>query len=100
LSEGFVPSQVGFSATIWKIKARFLMLCKSGVGSAGGNGPSAMGAARMYVEEMLAREVIAGEVRTSRGPVSEAIDRIRELRKQNTLGGLRTKDLIHEGLKY
>ena len=54
----------------------------------------------MYVEEMLAREVIAGEERTSRAPVSEAIDRIRELRKQNTLGGLKTKDLIHEGHKY
>ena len=27
-------------------------------------------------------------------------DRIRELRKQNTLGGLKTKDLIHEGHKY
>jgi hypothetical protein len=54
----------------------------------------------MYVEEMLARQVIAGEVRTPRGPGSEAIDRIRELRKQNTLGGLRTKDLIHEGHKY
>jgi len=32
--------------------------------------------------------------------VGKAIDRIRELRKQNTLGGLKTKDLIHEGHKY
>lgn len=32
--------------------------------------------------------------------VGKAIDRIRELRKQNKLGDLRTKDLIHEGHKY
>jgi hypothetical protein len=32
--------------------------------------------------------------------VSEAIDRIRELRKGNRLGGLNIKDLIHEGHIY
>ena len=32
--------------------------------------------------------------------VSEAIDRIRELCKGNRLGGLRVKDLVHEGHKY
>jgi hypothetical protein len=54
----------------------------------------------LYVEEMLARQLIVPEGETSLESVSEAIDRIRELRKQNTLGGLRTKDLIHEGHKY
>jgi len=54
----------------------------------------------MYVEEMLARQLIAAEEETPLESVSEAIDRIRELRKENTLGGLRTKDLIHEGHKY
>jgi hypothetical protein len=32
--------------------------------------------------------------------VSDAIDRIRELRKGNRLGGLNIKDLIHEGHIY
>lgn len=32
--------------------------------------------------------------------VAEAVDSIRDLRKGNTLGGLRIKDLIHEGHKY
>ena len=54
----------------------------------------------MFVEEMLAQQLIPTEQETPQDPVSEAIDRIRELRKQNTLGGLRTKDLIHEGHKY
>jgi hypothetical protein len=54
----------------------------------------------LYVEEMLGRQLIVPEGETSLESVSEAIDRIRELRKQNTLGGLRTKDLIHEGHKY
>ena len=54
----------------------------------------------MYVEEMLAQQTIAAEKGTIQGSISKAIDRIRELRKQNTLGGLRTKDLIHEGHKY
>jgi hypothetical protein len=54
----------------------------------------------MYVEGMLAQQLGPAEEGTPQGSVSEAIDRIRELRKQNTLGGLRTKDLIHEGHKY
>jgi hypothetical protein len=34
-------------------------------------------------------------------PTDKAIVRmVSELRKQNTLGGLKTKDLIHEGHKY
>ena len=32
--------------------------------------------------------------------VAEAIDRIRELRKGNKLGGVKIKDLILEGHKY
>jgi hypothetical protein len=54
----------------------------------------------MYVEEMLAQQIIGPEGETLHESVSEAIDRIRELRKQNRLGGLKTKDLIHEGHKY
>jgi hypothetical protein len=54
----------------------------------------------VYVEEMLVRQLIVPEGETPQKPVGEAIDRIRELRKQNTLGDLRTKDLIHEGHKY
>ena len=54
----------------------------------------------MYVEEMLAQQIIGPEGETLHESVSEAIDRIRELRRQNRLGGLKTKDLIHEGHKY
>jgi hypothetical protein len=54
----------------------------------------------MYLEEILSQQGIGAERETSQGPVSEAIDRIRELRKQNFLGGLKIKDLIHEGHKY
>lgn len=54
----------------------------------------------MYVEEMLAQQIIGPEGETLHESVSEAIDRIRELRKQNRLSGLKTKDLIHEGHKY
>lgn len=54
----------------------------------------------MYIEEVFAQQVIVPEGETLRDSISEAIDRIRELRKQNTLGGLKTKDLIHEGHKY
>jgi hypothetical protein len=49
---------------------------------------------------MLVRQLIVPEGETPQKSVGEAIDRIRELRKQNTLGDLRTKDLIHEGHKY
>ena len=50
-----------------------------------------------YIEKIVrARSVEQVRQRT----VGEAIDRIRELRKGNTLGGLKIKDLIHEGHKY
>ncbi len=35
-----------------------------------------------------------------RRSVAQAINRIRELRKGNSLGGLRVSDLVHEGRKY
>jgi hypothetical protein len=50
-----------------------------------------------YIEKIVsARPVEQFRQRT----VAEAIDSIRELRKGNTLGDLRIKDLIHEGHKY
>jgi len=54
----------------------------------------------VYVQEILARQVLeaAGEERLH--SVRAAIDRILELRKGNKLAGLRTKNLIHEGHKY
>lgn len=57
-------------------------------------------AVEVYIEQMLVRQLVGPESETSGKSVGEAIDRIRELRKQNTLGGLRIKDLIHEGHKY
>jgi hypothetical protein len=39
-------------------------------------------------------------VATRQRTVAEAIESIRELRKGNSLGGLKLKDLIHEGHKY
>jgi len=50
----------------------------------------------MYVKEILDQQPISADQGPSKGSVSEAIDRIRELRKKNSLGGLRPKDLIHE----
>jgi len=52
-----------------------------------------------YVEEVLARESQQAAGKDLRA-VGEAIDRIKKLRKGNTLGGLRIKDLINEGRKY
>lgn len=50
-----------------------------------------------YIEKLVSeRPVEQGKSRS----VGEAINRIRELRKGNTLGGLMIKDLIHEGRKY
>ena len=54
----------------------------------------------MYVEEMLAQQAIGPGGENPQESVSEAINRIRELRTKNPLGGLKTKDLIHEGHKY
>ena len=54
----------------------------------------------LYVEQVRAQRAIVSEEQTKQESVNEAIDQIRELRKQNILGGLRIKDLIHEGHKY
>ncbi|MFL6450950.1 MAG: hypothetical protein ACJ746_25215 [Bryobacteraceae bacterium] len=50
----------------------------------------------MALEQMLADEPTAKNQVSAR----EAVERIRELRKGNTLGGLSVKDLINEGRKY
>lgn len=54
----------------------------------------------LYVQELLSKQTgqISGEQRLK--SIRAAIDRIVELRKGNRLGGLNTKDLIHEGHKY
>jgi len=54
----------------------------------------------VYVQQILARQTLetTGEQRLQ--SVRAAIDRILELRKENKLAGLRTKDVIHEGHKY
>ena len=46
------------------------------------------------------RQAQEPEAEAHRKSVGEAIDRIMELRKGNTLGGVKVKDLIHEGRKY
>ena len=57
-------------------------------------------AVEAYVEEVLVRQSQEPEAEAHRKSVGEAIDRIMELRKGNTLGGVKVKDLIHEGRKY
>jgi hypothetical protein len=54
----------------------------------------------VYIEEMLARQSsrVSDEGRLQ--SAGAAIDRIREMRKGNTLADLSTKDMIHEGHKY
>jgi hypothetical protein len=52
-----------------------------------------------YIEELLSRRDSATDEDRIRS-ASAAVDRIRELRKGNTLAGLSIKDLIHEGHKY
>lgn len=54
----------------------------------------------VYVQQILAKQALepAGEQHLQ--SVRVAIDRILELRKGNSLAGVRTKDLIHEGHKY
>jgi post-segregation antitoxin (ccd killing protein) len=57
-------------------------------------------AVEAYVEEVLVRQAQEPEAEAHRKSVGEAIDRIMELRKGNTLGGAKVKDLINEGRKY
>jgi len=54
----------------------------------------------VYVEEMLARQSSGISEEDGLRSASAAVDRIRELRKGNSLAGLSTKNLIHEGRKY
>lgn len=51
-----------------------------------------------YIVEKLAES--RPHARSGQSEVADAIRRIRELRHGNRLGGLRIKDLIHEGHKY
>lgn len=51
-----------------------------------------------YIVETLAES--RPRPRSGQRSISDAIQRIRELRQGNRLGGLRIKDLIHEGHKY
>jgi len=50
-----------------------------------------------YIEKIVSGRTVT---RFRRYSVGQAIDRIRELRKGNMLGGLKIKDLIHEGHRY
>ena len=54
----------------------------------------------VFVQEILARQTLDATGEGHLQSVRSAIERILELRKGNKLGGLRTKDLIHEGHKY
>jgi Arc/MetJ-type ribon-helix-helix transcriptional regulator len=50
--------------------------------------------------ETLAKDSDQSRLATSTKSPAEAIAAIREIRKGLTLGGLRIKDLIHEGHKF
>lgn len=50
-----------------------------------------------YIEKIVSGRAVTSIKRHS---VGQAIGRIRALRKGNTLGGLKVKDLIHDGHKY
>ena len=54
----------------------------------------------LYIQELLEQQTENASKVESRQAVSDAIARIRELRKGNKLDGLKIKDLIHEGHKY
>ena len=56
-------------------------------------------AVEAYVEEVLVRHAQEPEAEAHRKS-AEAIDRIMMLRKGKTLGGVKVKELIHEGRKY
>lgn len=53
-----------------------------------------------YLKEVLVKQAERPAERADRRSVAQAIESIRELRKGNRLGGLKIKDLIHEGHKY
>ncbi len=53
-----------------------------------------------YLKELLVKQAEQPAERADRRSVAEAIESIGELRKGNKLGGLKIKDLIHEGHKH
>jgi hypothetical protein len=54
-----------------------------------------------YIEKIVAsRPVDQTNEQAKQLAISEAIDRILELRESTNLGGLKIKDLIEEGRKY
>ena len=53
-----------------------------------------------YVQEILARQAGQTVAEGTVSSINAAIDKILELRQDNNLAGLRTKDLIHEGHRY
>jgi hypothetical protein len=58
------------------------------------------GSPEQVVEEALERLVAERGTAEKRMTPREAVDRIRELRKGVTLGGISVKELINEGRKY
>lgn len=53
-----------------------------------------------YVRDVLVFQAGQSTDRAFRPNISEAIARIRELRKGNRLNGVNVQELIHEGHKY
>ncbi len=58
------------------------------------------GSPEEVVERALERMACERPIAEKRMTPSEAVDRLRELRKGITLGGLSIKELINEGRKY
>ena len=61
---------------------------------------SHLGPPEQIIEMALERLMADQPPPKQRMTAQEAVDRIRELRERNTLGGLSVKDLINEGRKY
>jgi hypothetical protein len=53
-----------------------------------------------YLKDLLVKQAERPAERANSRSVAEAIESIRQLRKGNKLGGLKIKDLIHEGHRY
>lgn len=54
----------------------------------------------VYVQEILLKQDSEASAVVQLESIHAAVDKLRELRKGNTLDGLKIKDLIHEGHKY
>lgn len=61
---------------------------------------SHLGSPEEIIEMALERLVADQPPAKKRMTAQEAVNRIRELRERNTLGGLSAKELINEGRKY